>query len=130
MKISGAQQDVRDFHEKFGLDTADRPTLPDERVKVLRMQLVHEEASELAEALLLGDLTEIAKEAADVLYVVLGTLVSYGIDLEPVWNSVHASNMAKIGGAKSASGKVLKPTDWKKPDIRTLIEQQHVKNIA
>jgi predicted HAD superfamily Cof-like phosphohydrolase len=124
MKLIGAQQDVRDFHEKFGLSTASWPLVPDRPVQLLRVQLIAEEAKELNEALETGNLAEIAKESADLLYVVLGTLVSYGIDLEPVWQAVHASNMAKTGGVKSASGKVLKPPGWQKPDIMALIADQ------
>lgn len=47
----------------------------------------------------------------DVLYVVFGTAVARGIDLEPYFDKVHKNNMAKLEGGiqKDAMGKVLKP---------------------
>lgn len=130
MSLSSAQQDVRDFHDKFGLAVGQWPGHPGEGTKQLRTQLIVEEANELVEALDRGDIPEVAKEAADLCYVVLGMCVSYGIDLAPVWEAVHESNMAKVGGLKSATGKILKPEGWKKPDITSLIEAQRVKNTS
>src|SRR2546429_6004229 len=37
---------------------------------------------------------------SDLLYVVYGTAVSYGIDMNPVFREVHRSNMSKVGGYK------------------------------
>lgn len=128
MSLGSAQRDVRDFHEKFGLTVNDVPSFPSAEVEDLRAELVREEAAELIEAIKAGSIAEIAKEAADVLYVVLGAMVSYGIELEPVWKAVHESNMQKVGGLKSATGKILKPEGWKKPDILSLINAQSVKS--
>lgn len=124
--LSGSlwQRMVCEFHEKFGLSIEWKPTVPSEEIVNLRKKLVEEEFKELIQAIEEGNLAEIAKEACDLIYVVLGTMVSYGINLAPVFDAVHASNMLKVGGAKDASGKVLKPEGWKKPDIQAIIDSQ------
>ena len=49
---------------------------------------------------------------ADLLYVVYGTAVSYGIDMDPVFREVHRSNMSKVGGYKREDGKWVKPPTY------------------
>jgi predicted HAD superfamily Cof-like phosphohydrolase len=68
------------------------------------------------------DLTAIADALGDLEYVVKGTAVSYGIDMEPVFKEVHESNMSKLG--RRTDGKVLKGGDFRQPDIRRILEAQ------
>ncbi len=112
------QEDVRDFHDKFGLPYKDSPGIPrDPVVILLRQNLIAEEAEELENAMCDDDLVQIAKEAADLIYVTLGMCETYGINMEKVWDEVHESNMKKGGGATRIDGKVLKPNNWTPPDI-------------
>lgn len=53
----------------------------------------------------------------DLIYVTIGTAIEFGIDLQPFFDEVHRSNMAKAGGSKDASGKTLKPPGWTPPNI-------------
>lgn len=53
----------------------------------------------------------------DLLYVVFGSAVTDGIDLDPFFAEVHRANMEKATGPKREDGKQLKPEDWKPPDI-------------
>ena len=69
-------------------------------------------------------LAALAKEMADLLYVVYGTAVSYGIDMEPVFREVHRSNLSKVGGYKRADGKWVKPPTYSPADIQPIIEAQ------
>jgi predicted HAD superfamily Cof-like phosphohydrolase len=118
------QEDVQDFHDKFGCHAQCTPAEPPPHVAELRRKLIVEECNELIGALQAGDLIETADACADLIYVVLGTCVSYGIDLAPVWDAVQASNMAKENGGKSESGKVLKPAGWTPPDVAGLLREQ------
>lgn len=86
---------VRDFHSKFGLTINEAPVLSPADDK-LRVELIREEASELSDALANGDLVEIADALGDLLYVIYGAGVTYGIDLEPVVAEIHRSNMSKL----------------------------------
>jgi predicted HAD superfamily Cof-like phosphohydrolase len=88
---------------------------------------MHEELSELEKAMEEGDLVGIADGLADLLYVVYGTSVSYGIDVRPIFEEVHRTNMAKVGGAVREDGKVLKPDGWLPPDIAPLLEDMQLK---
>lgn len=118
------QEDVRKFHEKFGSAIGDKDVPIEKDVFDLRKTLIEEEHAELQDALNSGNQEYIAKEAADLIYVILGTMVAYGIDLNPVWDEVHFSNMQKVGGANRADGKVLKPAGWKAPNIRAILDSQ------
>jgi len=117
-------EDVKDFHKKFGAHMEKTPTIPPPEVCKLRRTLIREEYKEVRHALEVKNLPEIAKELCDLIYVVCGTAVSYGIDLNPVWEEVQRTNMLKVGGANREDGKVLKPEGWQPPDIVNLLKRQ------
>jgi predicted HAD superfamily Cof-like phosphohydrolase len=118
--------DVLAFHQKFGAAIGQEgPAQPHADIIVLRDRLHAEEYSELRSALLIeGDLPAIADAIVDLIYVLLGTAVSYGIDVRPIWQMVHTANMAKEGGATRADGKILKPEGWLPPPVAGEIDRQ------
>lgn len=62
----------------------------------------------------------LAKELADVLYVVYGTADLLEIPLEAVFAEVHRSNMSKVVDGKvirREDGKVLKPATYREADV-------------
>lgn len=129
-----AQQAVLLFHDKFGAYVADRPGFAgdrggggahtDAKGDELRVRLVQEECKELADAVEAGDFPAAIDALADIIYVVLGSAVSWGVDIAPIFVEVHAANMRKEGGKRRADGKILKPDGWVGPDIfARLIEQ-------
>ena len=122
--MNEAQQMVQEFHEQFDIHVADHPTVPDESTKNLRIRLIQEEFQELQEAFATQDLPSVAKELADLLYVVYGTAVSCGIDMDPVFREVHRSNMSKIGGHKRDDGKWVKPPSYSPAKIHTILNVQ------
>ena len=125
----GAQDQVREFHEAFDLVIRDRPTtgIPDHEV-ALRRELHREELHELHEAMETEDLVGIADGLADLIYVLHGTALHYGIDLEPIQAEVHRSNMSKLGPGgevlRRGDGKVLKGPDFTMPAIAPLLRLQ------
>jgi predicted HAD superfamily Cof-like phosphohydrolase len=60
----------------------------------------------------------------DSLVVLVGTAITFGVDLKPIFEAVHAANMAKAGGPKREDGKQLKPAGWKPPDVAGLLKAQ------
>jgi len=116
------QQDVQAFHEKFGVPIRRSPTMTSYQRSLLRARLVAEEASELIAAMSKSDLPEIADACADLIYVVIGTAIEHGIDLDPVWSLVHAANMKK--NHADEDGKIRKPEGWEPPDIAGEIKRQ------
>lgn len=107
---STPQDQVREFHEVFGLFIGDKPSaaIPNELAR-LRSRLLDEEVEEVFEAVLDGDVAQIAKELADVVYIAYGTALTYGIDLDKVISAVHVSNLSK----RAADGTVLRREDGK-----------------
>jgi len=61
---------------------------------------------------------------ADLLYVIYGTAVSYGIDMDPVFREVHRSNMSKVGGYKREDGKWVKPATYSPARIELILAEQ------
>lgn len=122
--MTDAQGMVEAFHRMFQIVVNDVPTAVDDRTRALRIRLIEEEFQELQEAMKTNDLAAISKEMADLLYVVYGTAVSFGIDLEPVFREVHRSNMSKIGGYKREDGKWVKPASYSPAVIKPIVEGQ------
>lgn len=107
--------------------TAGGPCVPsaidDSSVMALRKAVQDEEWKEFNEALESKDLGRIIKEACDVVYVVVGTLVRLGLPFDKAFKIVHENNMSKcIDGKlhKRADGKVLKPDNYIKVDHKEL----------
>jgi predicted HAD superfamily Cof-like phosphohydrolase len=122
--MSDQQTMVEEFHRAFDILVQLSPTVVDERTRELRLKLIQEEFEELREALTQGDLESISKEIADLLYVVYGTAVSYGIDMDPVFREVHRSNMSKVGGYKREDGKWVKPATYSPACIEPILAEQ------
>lgn len=118
---------VEAFHRMFDIVAHQKPTVVDDRTRALRERLIQEEFEELKEAMAKNDLACIAKEMADLLYVVYGTAVSYGIDMDPVFREVHRSNMSKVGGYKREDGKWVKPASYSPAAIEPLLAEQVTK---
>lgn len=119
-----AQKLVREFHKEFDIHVAERPGVPDPKTTVLRERLIQEEFDELKEAMKAENLPAVAKELADLLYVVYGTAVSYGIDMAPVFREVQRSNMSKVGGYKRDDGKWVKPPNYSPARIEPILASQ------
>lgn len=109
--------DVRNFHLKYGLGENKVPKAPSEASRDHRIRMVKEEANELVEALMTGDLVKIARECVDVLMVVLGTMLVYGLPINNIWQAVHAANMRKVQApGNTKASKPTKPPGWQSPD--------------
>jgi predicted HAD superfamily Cof-like phosphohydrolase len=117
---------VHDFHQRFGLPCSDRPAWPGEAVHRLRVLLIEEELAELRNAGEARNLVAIADALADLLYVVYGAGVTYGIDLEPIFREIHRSNMSKGDPevVRRPDGKILKGDRYSPPRVREVLERQ------
>lgn len=113
-----AQQDVAEFHRALDIPIGQAAAI---RRPELRASLIEEEAAETCAAIRAGDLVEAVDGFCDLLCVVYGAAVEFGIDLAPFWREVHKTNMAKVGGPVREDGKRLKPEGWKPPQIADLL---------
>lgn len=116
---------VGDFHRACQLPVSPRPQLPDSAARRLRMRLLLEEVSELAEAEIGEDLTQIADALADIVYIACGTAQAYGIPLDEVFAEVHRSNLTKLAADGTVvvreDGKILKGAHYEPPNIARII---------
>lgn len=122
---SNWQADVVEFQRKFNCSVGTRPMEPEPELIEHRRMLITEEYRELQEAMNLGNLVELADAICDLIYVLLGTAIVYGIDLQPIWDEVHRSNMEKEPVAENGDGtKPRKPAGWRPPQIATELYKQ------
>jgi len=124
--VTDEQLMVEEFHRKFDIAVQTIPADPTEDTKRLRVSLIQEECDELKESMASGNLSCVAKELADLLYVVYGTAVSYGIDMEPVFREVHRSNLSKVGGYKRDDGKWVKPPTYSPACLEPILRAQRI----
>jgi len=118
------QRNVLTFHKTFGIRYREKPTtLPFDRIQ-LRIKLIREELQELRDALYHGDITDIADGLGDLLYVVYGTAVECGIDMEEINQEIHRSNMTKVGGHMREDGKWIKPKSYDPPHLIAILSKQ------
>lgn len=121
------ERGLREFHRAYGLPAPTTPTAkqPDQ-VRKLRENLIEEEFAEFKEALDSEDIEQICKEGIDLLYVVVGALVTYGVPIEAAFDEVQRSNMSKLGDDgkpiyREEDGKVLKGPNYSPADMRKVL---------
>jgi predicted HAD superfamily Cof-like phosphohydrolase len=116
---------VVQFMKIFGQQVYDFPTIPDETIQKLRVDLIDEEFNEFKEALAAKDIVAVADALTDILYVVYGAGAAFGIDLDATFAEVHDSNMSKLGEDGQPifreDGKVLKGPNYFKPDLFSVL---------
>ena len=128
---------VQDFQKAFGQVVNTEPKIIDSTLAKLRYNLMKEENEEYLEAIYYDDIVEVADALGDQLYVLLGTILSHGMQhiIEDVLTEIHRSNMSKldeeghpiINGANGvidntrAIGKVLKSKNYSEPNIKQFL---------
>lgn len=121
--MSAVSQYLYEFHAAFGVD-ADPDRHHRDLVR-LRARLLMEECAEAVQALYSGNLSAMAQELADVVYVAYGAAESLGIDLDAAITAVHRANMSKLGDdgkpIYDAGGKVLKGPNYRYPDMTAAV---------
>lgn len=124
MKKTGFEH-VREFHETFNHPINQTPCVPDAKTVKLRLALILEEFTELAEACvgdtpagerllhalaasmegvkaleaedLNVDVVEVADALTDINYVTYGAGHCFGVDLDACMQEVQRANMSKLG---------------------------------
>lgn len=125
--------DVLEFERAVGARYRTTPGPFPDKTR-LRARLINEEYRETFAALqklhvaaagtdaeLPEHLGAVADGLADLIFVCIGTAITFGVDLRPVWDAVAAANLAKAGGPRDAWGKIMKPPGWSHPDIAAIV---------
>jgi len=116
-----ATEMLREWHAKFGVPILPAPAWPGEKRAELRVRLINEEALEFEQASAGHDPVAVADAIADLLYVVYGAALEWGIPADDVLAEVHRSNMTKVWPDGTVhyreDGRVLKPPTYSPADI-------------
>jgi predicted HAD superfamily Cof-like phosphohydrolase len=116
---------VKKFHEVYKCNIGIETNFPTQDERNLRMELLKEEYNEYLTAESKNDLVEVADALGDMLYIIYGTCISYGIPIDDVFNEIHNSNMSKLDSNGNPifreDGKVLKGPNYFKPNIAKII---------
>lgn len=115
-----AQEKVALFHDRYGYENPGKPELGEVQLVFNREELMSEELDEYFEAGKARDLVKLADAIADLAYTVIGTAVAHGIDLQPIFDEVHRSNMTKEP-AKDNPLKPVKGPAFEQPRIAALL---------
>ncbi len=88
---------VKNFHNKFNVPVLEKPSLISKDRSDFRFLLMKDEVEEYLKGVQNGDLENVAKELADILYTVYGTILEHGLQekIESIFKEVHDSNMSK-----------------------------------
>lgn len=120
------EQMLREFHTAKNVHNGrlpERPTtdIPDQ-VRNCRFDLLAEEVRELHDAMIAGDIVGIADGVADVVFVTVGTAVTYGIPFDAVFREVFRSNMTKVN-PDPLQTKLVKGPGYESPRITEILTE-------
>ena len=116
---------VKEFHNTSNLPIRKEPTLASVEEQELRVGLIEEELEELKKGIEEEDIVEVADALADLLYVVYGAALTFGINIDQCFWEVHRSNMTKFGPNGEVYynelGKVIKGPDYEPPRLEPIL---------
>ncbi len=125
------EERVRQFMKMAGQECPDKPTIAGISTALFRLNLIGEELEELKEGMVEKNLELIADSVVDLLYVVYGLGITYGIPVQKVFEEVHRSNMTKfIDGRQRDDGKWLKGMSWTPPNIKPILHEHGSKSLS
>jgi predicted HAD superfamily Cof-like phosphohydrolase len=88
---------VSEFHKTFNAPILDTPQIPSKERCDLRVTLLQEELNELKEAIENNDLTEVLDAFCDILYILNGSILEFGLQnlFNDAFVEVQRSNLSK-----------------------------------
>ena len=125
-------KDILNFHEKFKVPLANKPTLLEGEMLKFRIDFLQEELNELKKAHIDDNLEEAFDALLDLAVVLFGTSQIMGFSEEAWnegWNEVHRANMSKERCTDASQSKrgtaldIFKPIGWQKPNHTPIIEK-------
>lgn len=130
-------KDLERFQKAFNSTYNETPTLLEEDDYILRYKLLKEENEEYLDACISNDKVEILDALTDQLYIVLGSIVSHGMQhiIEKAFSEVNNSNMSKLDNngkplingeddvwdESKPKGKILKSQNFFEPNLKQFL---------
>ena len=117
---------VKEFTQACNDSLPNRPQQLDKNAVKFITQMVKDELKELEEA---SNIIDQADAFVDMMYYICDAAVRNGINLDPIFEIVHHSNMNKVINGKvkrREDGKIMKPNNWIPPEplIQKNLEKQ------
>ena len=118
-------ESVKTFMKTFGQEVKEKAEFPNDKITILRYDLIKEELEELKDAIDKRDIKEVADALTDILYVTYGAGHAFGIDLDKCFEEVQSSNMSKLDNngkpIYNDKGKVMKGPNYFKPNLNKFV---------
>lgn len=118
---------VKQFHEIYDCNIGSHPVFPSDDERELRKNLLKEEFDEYLKAEEDSDLVEVADALGDMLYIIYGTAVSYGLPINDIFDEIHNSNLSKLDEnglpIRREDGKILKGPNYFRPNVAGVIAE-------
>ena len=122
--------DIDRFHKRFGFKKNNNIGIPDDAELVnFRTSFLMEELAEYTNAIVKKDTAKALDALVDIVYIALGTAWLFNLPFDKAWKEIQAANMKKVR-AKDKTGKrgtkfdVIKPKEFKEPNIERIIEEE------
>jgi len=112
---------VEEFHKKFRVPVAESPTLISRDRADFRYGLMRDEVEEyITDGVESEKIEKVAKELADILYAVYGTILEHGLQdkMEEVFAENHRSQMSK----EYDKYKMIKGKNFKEANIKPILK--------
>lgn len=99
---------VAEFHNMTGTINSTEINLPPKgHLRELRRNLLLEEFNEFLDGDDNDDIVDIADALGDMLYIIFGTALVYGIPLDKIFSEIHSSNMSKSCSTEEEAKKTI-----------------------
>ena len=100
---------VKCFHEMFNAPVLETPQIQSKERCDLRVTLIQEELDEMKEAIEKGDVIEIADSLGDLMVVLCGSILEFGMGdkFNDIFENIHNSNMSKACDSKKEALETL-----------------------
>jgi len=122
--------DIDRFHKRFGFKKNNNIGIPDDAELVnFRTSFLMEELAEYTNAIVKKDTAKALDALVDIVYIALGTAWLFNLPFDKAWKEIQAANMKKVR-SKDKTGKrgtkfdVIKPKEFKEPNIERIIEEE------
>lgn len=107
---------LKEFNKAFNIKTAEDPllTINWDRGR-FRFDLLKEENGEFLEAILDANPVQLIDAIGDMLYILCGTILEYGLEdeIDAIFSEIHRSNMSKL----TKDGEVVYTHEYGAPKI-------------
>lgn len=124
------QEAVLEFHKTFSCTISEEPALPSDKDMELRINLINEEAGEFVDGC--ENLVEAADALGDLLYVIYGASITYGVYFEHIKAFVipslpsATSPTVPLNGSSKLLAALIK---WKAAEFEVYARARQIENV-